>query len=98
MERVFQSSTTILTTRRQVGPRIRIVQYASLVSDLVTKTKQLLSRLITSGGNDFVNLRMRTAFHTELIVTSANDYILVAIMKTRALPEEEEAAGEEVKA
>ncbi len=74
-----------------------LVQYASLVSDLVTKTKQLLSRLITSGGNDFVNLRMRTAFHTELIVTSANDFILVAIMKTRALPEEEEQAGEEVK-
>lgn len=75
------------------------MQYASLVQDLVIKTKQLLSRLITSGGNDFVNLRMRTAFHTELIVTSANDYILVAIMRTRPpKKEEEEGEGADAKA
>jgi hypothetical protein len=68
------------------------VQYAALVSDLMAKTKQTLTKLNPSSEKQQtetytgpVTLRMRTKENTELIVTdfvlNQYEYILVTIQK-----------------
>ena len=48
--------------------KLDAVQYSALVADLVSKTKQTLKHL-SQQESDFVNLRMRTKFDVEIIVT-----------------------------
>ena len=74
--------------------KIPAVQYASLIADLVMKTKQTLKQL-NQGDSDFVYLRMRTKQDTEMIVTdyitpgSGNEYILVCLQSCKFGKEEE---------
>ena len=61
---------------------IPAVQYASLVADLVSKTKSTLKMLDLSD-SDFTYLRMRTKEDREIIVTNqiinGNEYILITL-------------------
>ena len=80
------------------------VQYAALVSDLMAKTKQTLTKVNSSSEKQQsetytgpVTLRMRTKEDTELIVTdfvlNQYEYILVTIQKCisdKALDDEED--------
>ena len=49
--------------------KLDAVQYSALIADLVSKTKQTLKHLYQQE-SDFVNLRMRTKFDVEIIVTN----------------------------
>ena len=62
--------------------KIPAVQYASLVADLVSKTKATLKQL-DSTDSEFTYLRMRTKNEREIIVTNQiinnNEYILITL-------------------
>ena len=86
--------------------KMKPVQYAALISNLVMQTKYTLGHIEggpSEGGgmakSGFHSLRMRTAQDTELIVTdfitpsSGNEYILVAIQNCK-FSLEPEAEGE----
>ena len=86
--------------------KMKPVQYAALISNLVMQTKYTLGHIeggAAEGGaqakSGFHSLRMRTAQDTELIVTdfitpsSGNEYILVAIQNCK-FSLEPEAEGE----
>eukprot|EP00345_Euplotes_harpa_P013143 CAMPEP_0168336752 /NCGR_PEP_ID=MMETSP0213-20121227/11750_1 /TAXON_ID=151035 /ORGANISM="Euplotes harpa, Strain FSP1.4" /LENGTH=123 /DNA_ID=CAMNT_0008342047 /DNA_START=11 /DNA_END=382 /DNA_ORIENTATION=- len=79
---------------------IPAVQYAALVTDLITKTKSTL-KMLDMSESDFTYLRMRTKFDKEIIVTNqiigANEYILITIHSCKFGPvvkEEKEKKGE----
>ena len=67
----------------------KAVQYAALIADLIMKTKQTLKQISSTSEDIFVNLRMRTKFEVEIIVTShifqapgtqtPQEYILVTL-------------------
>ena len=78
--------------RAEASDDAKAVQYAALVSDLMAKTKQTLTKLNPSSEKQQtetytgpVTLRMRTKENTELIVTdfvlNQYEYILVTIQK-----------------
>lgn len=74
------------------------VQHASLIADLVVKTKQTLMKLSNDNSGHFQHLRMRTAQDTEMIVTNycsnnGHEYILVTIQNCKV--EADAADGEE---
>ena len=83
------------------------IQYAALISDLMAKTKQTLSKIQnpqdqknpTEGYTGPVTLRMRTKEDTELIVTDFCDgkyeYILVTIQNCNYLKDKLEEEGDE---
>ena len=58
-----------------------VVQYAALISDLVFRTKSNVRKLPNPLDNDLVSVRIRTAKSTELIITSANDFIMLAVQQ-----------------
>ncbi len=83
---------------REFPPDIPSVQYAALIADLVSKTKQTLKQL-SSNDSEFVNLRMRTKFDTELIVSdhifNGNEFMMVCIQSCKFGKEEVDEEGEE---
>ena len=58
-----------------------VVQYAGLVSDLVFRTKSNVKKLPNPLDNDLVSVRIRTAKATELIITTINDFTMLAVQQ-----------------
>jgi len=56
-----------------------VVQYAALVSDLMGRTKQNMKRLLPAPDCDVQSIRIRTKEGTELIITHADEYVMLVI-------------------
>lgn len=74
-----------------------VVQYAALISDLVFRTKSNVRKLPNPLDNDVVSIRIRTAKSTELIITTVNDFTMLAVQQCQSQVPKTAALREEVK-
>ena len=70
-----------------------VVQYSALVADLMSRTKSNMKRLLPAPDCDLQSVRIRTQKGTEMIITTVNDYTMLAIQQVdpeKVLEEKEE--------